>query len=122
MNLYISGQVNAFATVQPRQIRLSGRIGQPLTSQALITPEKAYPFKIISHRAQRGQHIRYTLQEQQNSDRTRYLLEVENIKTKPGRYVDTIVLDTDSDIRPKLTVKVYGYLKQPAAVLPKKTN
>jgi hypothetical protein len=40
-----------------------------------------------------------------------YELEVENLRQTTGRYYDTIVLKTDSKVRPELKVKVYGYLR-----------
>ena len=36
------------------------------------------------------------------------VLTVENLKKTPGRYVDTILLTTDSSIQPTLKIFVYG--------------
>jgi hypothetical protein len=37
-----------------------------------------------------------------------YLLTVENIKQETGRYFDTIILKTDSEIQPEISISVYG--------------
>jgi len=37
-------------------------------------------------------------------------LKVENLRKTTGRFYDTIVLTTDSKVRPQLNVRVYGYL------------
>jgi len=77
-----------------------------------IIPEKKYPFKIIDAKAQSGKNISIQLDETSNSNGTAYELKVENISQKSGRYYDTIILKTDSKVRPELDVKVYGYLRE----------
>ena len=78
---------------------------------SLIIPEKKYPFKIINSRAKDGKNIKYQLEETMVSDTTAYQLNIENLKTDAGRYYDAIILETDSKIRPQLSVRVYGYLR-----------
>jgi hypothetical protein len=34
-----------------------------------------------------------------------------NQKTDAGRYYDAIILETDSNIRPQINVRVYGYIR-----------
>lgn len=77
-----------------------------------IIPEKKYPFKILDAKAQSGQNISVQLDEISKSNGTAYELKVENISQKSGRYYDTIILKTDSKVRPELDVKVYGYLRE----------
>ncbi|MBW2583346.1 MAG: hypothetical protein JRE36_07160, partial [Deltaproteobacteria bacterium] len=45
------------------------------------------------------------------SDNGAYGLKVENLKQGTGRYFDTIILETDSKILPRLRVRVYGNLR-----------
>jgi hypothetical protein len=40
---------------------------------------------------------------------------VENKRTQQGSYFDIITLETDSKIRPKLNIRVYGQLRQHTA-------
>jgi hypothetical protein len=51
------------------------------------------------------------LDEVKKSNGPAYELRVENLRQKTGRYYDTIILKTDSKIRPELDVRVYGNLR-----------
>lgn len=77
-----------------------------------IIPEKKYPFKILSAKAESGKNISIQLDEIQKSEGAAYELKVENLSQLSGRYYDTIVLQTDSQVQPELDVKVYGYLRE----------
>jgi len=109
-DLIISGQVETFVTIRPRQANLRGIVGDPIKGTVTIIPEKKYPFKIINSRAENGKNIKYQLEETTVSDTTAYRLNIENLKTDAGRYYDAIILETDSKIRPQLSVRVYGHL------------
>ena len=110
-NLVISGQVEKFVTIQPQHANMRGMVGDPIKGTVTIIPEKKYPFKIVNLRAKNGKYIRYELKETIESDTTAYKLNIENLKKDPGRYYDSIILETDSKIRPQLSVRVYGYLR-----------
>ena len=110
-DLIISGQVETFVTIRPRQANLRGIVGDPIKGTVTIIPEKKYPFKIINSRAEDGKNIKYQLEETTVSDTTAYRLNIENLKTDTGRYYDAIILETDSKIRPQLSVRVYGHLR-----------
>lgn len=110
-DLVISGQVEKFVTIQPQHANMRGMVGDPIKGTVTIIPEKKYPFKIINLRAKDGKFIKYELKETKKSDTTAYMLNIENLKKDPGRYYDSIILETDSKIRPQLSVRVYGYLR-----------
>ncbi len=110
-DLVISGQVETFVTIRPKHANMRGIVGDPIKGTVTIIPEKKYPFKIINSRATDGKNIKYQLEETTVSDTTAYLLNIENLKTDAGRYYDAIILETDSKIRPQLSVRVYGYLR-----------
>jgi len=110
-DLVISGQVETFVTIRPKHANMRGIVGEPIKGTVTIIPEKKYPFKIINLRAKDGKNIKYQLEETTVSDTTAYKLTIENLKTDAGRYYDTIILETDSKIRPQLSVRVYGYLR-----------
>ena len=112
-NLVISGPVEKFATIRPQHVSLRGFAGDPIKGQVSIIPEKKYPFKIIEARSKDGKNIHFQLDEVKNSKGQAYKLKVENLREKTGRYYDTIILKTDSKIRPELNVRVYGYLRTP---------
>jgi len=104
--------VEHFATIRPQHISLRGQVGDAVKGAVLIIPEKKYPFKIIDAGTQSGQNIKIQLDEISNSTGTGYELKVENISRKSGRYYDTIILKTDSDVQPELSIRVYGYLRE----------
>ena len=110
-DLVISGQVETFVTIRPKHANMRGIVGDPIKGTVTIIPEKKYPFKIINSRAKDGKNIKYQLEETMVSDTTAYQLNIENLKTDAGRYYDAIILETDSKIRPQLSVRVYGYLR-----------
>ena len=110
-DLVIAGPVENFATIRPKHVSLRGYAGDSIKSKVTIIPEKKYPFKILDVRAQNGKNISFQLAEVKKSGGPGYELEVENAKLDTGRYYDTIILKTDSDVRPELSVRVYGYLR-----------
>ena len=110
-DLVISGQVEKFVTIRPQHANIRGFVGDPIKATVTVIPEKKYPFKIINLRAKDGKNIKYQLEETTVSDTTAYKLNIENLKTDAGRYYDAIILETDSKIRPQLSVRVYGYLR-----------
>ena len=112
-DLVITGKVERFATIKPKHVNLRGYVGDALVTKLSITPETKYPFKITNVRAKDGKNIKIQLKEVTDAGNGTYELEVENLKQETGRYVDTIFLDTDSKIRPQLSIRVYGNLRPP---------
>lgn len=112
-NLVVTGAVEKFATISPSRVRLTGALGQPIRTAVNIIPEKAYPFRILKTDAREGKYIRFDLKEVKHDKGLGYLLTVENLKKEPGRYFDTINLETDSTIQPKIFVRVYGNIYDP---------
>lgn len=110
-DLVISGEVEKFVTIRPQHANMRGFVGDPIKGTVTIIPEKKYPFKILNLRAQDGKYIKYQLAEIKESDSMAYTLNIENLKKDAGRYYDSIILETDSKIRPQLNVRVYGYLR-----------
>jgi len=111
MDLVISGQVEKFVTLRPQNINLSGYAGDSVKALVSIIPEKKYPFKILKVNAKDGSNIKFELEETELSANGAYKLKVENLKQDPGRFYDTIILETDSKIQPQLSVRVYGNLR-----------
>jgi len=122
VNLVVTGEVTAFAEIRPNRVRLSGKAGEPIQTEVTVTPKDQYPFKIVSVDAQREGNIKVDVTENNNGGKTEYLLTVANIKDVKTRYVDSVVIKTDSELRPELKINVYGNImdppKQPAASQP----
>jgi hypothetical protein len=109
----ISGSVEKFAEIQPKGlVRLSGNVGKSVKKTITIIPDKKYPFKITDIKALKGENIKFEFKETE-SDQTRYLIIVENIKPEQGRYFDTLTLKTTSDIRPEISLRIFGDIRAP---------
>ena len=112
LGLTISGRVDKFVTVSPKEIKLHGQAGNPIKASVQIVPEKKYAFRILEARAKYGKHIDFKVQEKKGSQNGAYVLMVENKKTAEGRYWDTVYLKTDSTIQPQINVNVFGYINK----------
>jgi len=108
MELMVSGMVEKFAEIRPGSVRLSGRVGEPVTAVAEIVPRPDHPFKIKNIRAMNGRHIGFSLAEKTAAGSTIYEITVTSTRPDPGRISDVIYVDTDSPIRPSLQVTVSG--------------
>jgi hypothetical protein len=111
MDLVIIGQVEKFVTIRPKHVNLRGYVGDPLKASVSVIPEKKYPFKILKTSAKDGKNIQFQVDEVEPSAKGAYELKVENLKLDAGRYYDTIFLETDSKIQPRISVRVYGNLR-----------
>ena len=96
--------------MEPAYARLVGAAGTDITKAITITREKAYPFKIIDAKARNGKDIAFDFREFSQADKDGYILTIANKKTSAGRYADSVILTTDSQIKPKITVPVYGQI------------
>ncbi len=114
MKLTISGNVDKFVTIRPKRVKLRGIAGDEIKSKVTITPRKKYPFKIVKVSAKDGKDIRFELSEEKGEKGPVYALLIENKRSQKGRYFDMITLETDSNIQPKLSIRVYGDLRQRA--------
>jgi len=94
--------------LKPRYVRLTGYVGDQVSVPVTILPTSKYPFKITGVSTRGGTAIRHTLTERPASQGGGYTLLVENKKAEKGRYMDILTLTTDSDIQPRLTIRVYG--------------
>jgi hypothetical protein len=108
LNLKISGKVTPFADIQPKRVRFSGTPDEKMTEQVVIRQREDLPFRIVKSYARRGRDIRFELRELEQEGQTEYRIDIENLKKTTGRYVETITLVTDSKIKPKIHIKVYG--------------
>jgi hypothetical protein len=123
--LAITGKVIHFAKMEPAYARLVGQSGTDIKKAITITREKAYPFKILQIKARNGNDIAVDVQEFTEAEADGYILTIENKKTAAGRYADTVILTTDSRIKPTITIPVYGQIiskaPQPVPTPPKKS-
>ena len=103
LDVTVTGYVETFADIRPTNLWLYGHSGEEITDQATITPKKANPFNIVSVRAKEGRHVNFELTDGGPS----YTLKVAATKVETGKFVDKILIETDSDIRPGIVIPVY---------------
>ena len=104
----LTGHVEHFAVISPKWVRLVGPLGKTLKTRVTIKKRPEFPFKIVGLRAFKGKFIHYTLKEIKDSSQSGYELTVESTKKTKGRFVDTIYLNTDSEVRPEISIMVMG--------------
>ncbi len=102
-----------FANITPDKVRLNGLVGDQITSSVMIAPKKKYPFRIIEAKASKGENISIMLEEKKQEKGDEYLLAIQNMKKEKGRYFDTVLLKTDSKVRPEIKISVYGNISDP---------
>ena len=107
IHLRISGQVEKFVSIEPKNISLSGVAGQKIQAVATIRFETKYPFNVLESHAQKGGNIRFNMERKPDG----YMLTVENLLAAKGTYTDRIVLKTDHPAKPEITVAVYGNIR-----------
>ena len=108
LELSISGEVREFASVLPRYVTLRGKAGTEVGEIITILP--IHPFTVRGVRAQDGKHIRVKVNEKITGGRKSYVVTVENIMNQPGQYADTVVVETDSKVKPEIIIGVWGVI------------
>jgi hypothetical protein len=111
--LTIAGYVEKFVDLNPKHVRLTGYSGTQISVPVTIAPTEKYPFKIVNVTSKSDIFIKYTLTERKLEEGSGYTLLIENLKTDKGRYMDILTLTTDSQIQPKITIRVYGNIMAP---------
>ncbi|MBU0994816.1 MAG: DUF1573 domain-containing protein [Proteobacteria bacterium] len=108
IKLYVSGDVDAFASIEPDRIMLKGAPGEVIESKVTITPLKKYPFTITGSSIRLpDKKISYDLEKIKNQ----YILSVKNLVQEKGRYRGSINLLTDSTIKPEIIIYVSGIIE-----------
>ena len=113
IDLRVRGKVEVFAHFTSRSIILRGKAGDKIASQLVINQRPAYQFKVLNITARSGRDIKYQLEQMVGTKPAVYTLTVENRKNSPGRYFDTIYLQTDSSLHPKIAINVTGIILAP---------
>ncbi|MFW6080495.1 MAG: hypothetical protein ACOC7W_01185 [Desulfosalsimonas sp.] len=111
LRLRVSGKVEPYVTVEPRRVNLRGKAGEDISTTVKVLRETQEPFKIREVSMVRGEYIDCTLEEIEDSGKTGYLMHVKNTRKKPGRYYDSIHLETDSERMSRITIAVSGIIQ-----------
>jgi len=108
MEVAVTGMVEKFVEIKPAHIRFMGSAGKPLFMDVEIIPRKEYPFKIKRLEASDGAFIKYKFKEKCAEGKGRCVIRVENTKADKGSYVDSILIHTDSSLRPIIPIRISG--------------
>ena len=105
----MQGETQAhIADIDPERVILRGYGGQTIRQEVVVTPRASYPFKVTGIKAKNGNNIRFDMHEQTTPEGNSYVVSVENTKTTPGKYYDTLLISTDSKLKPTVPIHVYG--------------
>ncbi|MBU1054643.1 MAG: DUF1573 domain-containing protein [Proteobacteria bacterium] len=108
INLFIKGEVEAFALIAPKIVFLSGNSDRTIQSRITITPLEKYPFNIVeSYAVNLDKKIVFAL----NKKEDKYFLTVKNIEEKTGKYQGSIYLKTDNKLRDEIVINVIGIIR-----------
>ncbi|MCF8026538.1 MAG: hypothetical protein K9J79_10090 [Desulfobacteraceae bacterium] len=113
LQLRVSGRMKPYITVEPRRVSLRGRTGEEISQTVRIIREAGEPFSISKVSAVRGVDVKYELEEIKDSGKKGYALHIKNTRQRPGRYHDSIHVETDSERIGRITIAVSGII-QPA--------
>ena len=119
MILKMSGQVAAFAIIEPRLVRLTGKIGEELQGVVNISPADGQDFDITGHHFQNGDNLGVTLEKigeaigettgnKTAGEKKQWKVTITNTSKNLGRYYDVLSLKTNSRIQPELKIRVFG--------------
>lgn len=111
LRLDASMEVTEFAALSSHKIILAGAHSDPLKGTSTITPTEAYPFTITGIKARKGLHFAYHVEEINDKEGTRYLIQVTNTRKTAGVYRDMLYLQTDNPLRPELRIRVEGHIE-----------
>lgn len=122
LSITIQGAVDRFALIKPAIVSLRGYSDASIKRTVAIRPLAKYPFRITNVEAEDGRFIRFDLKDDPTPGKTGYLLTVENTKADRGSYRDSIIVRTDSEVKPELTLPVYGFVRNRPGASQKSTT
>lgn len=97
-----------FAEIRPERVRLAGSAGTSLFAEVEITPRKDYPSTIQRFDVRDGSFSNYELTRRCSDGQGGCVIRMEIARTEKGRYVDTLIVRTDSPLRPDLQIFITG--------------
>jgi hypothetical protein len=106
--IQVFGDIIRFASITPKNVILAGSWKEEIKATVVIIPEKAYPFKITGLKARKGWNIGYDFKEIRKDGRPAFLITVRNVSRKKGGYRDIVFVETNSDVRPEIRIRVNG--------------
>jgi len=107
----VTGKVEKFVDIQPERVHLEGPAGRMLSAEVAIIPRPDHPFQIGQVRAKNGTFIKHELTQRCADGKNRCVIRVENTRKEKGRYIDVLLVETDSKIKPVIPIYVMGTIR-----------
>jgi len=98
--------VEKFVTITPKTINITGTTGQVYSGKTEIIPEEKYPFKVTGYKLNKGTNLSLDVKESVREGKTIYSVQVASGTEAAGNFYDKVLLNTDSQIKPVITVWV----------------
>ncbi len=118
----VTGPVEKFLTILPKTININGKEGSEGSGVATLIPEEKFPFKIISSKLNKGKNLDLDVSESKQDGKTVYSVKVTSDKEASGNFYDKVLIDTDSKIKPLITVWVSVRLQKKAEPIVQSTD
>jgi hypothetical protein len=107
----VVGKVEKFVYIQPERVHMEGPAGRRLFAEVAIIPRPDHPFRIGQVRVKNGTFIKYELTQRCADGKNRCVIRVENTRKEKGRYIDALLVETDSKIKPVIPIYVMGTIR-----------
>jgi len=111
-NLVVTGQVEKIVEIDPLSVYLDGSPGDTLKAVVNITPSEKYSFLILGMEQKFNTKIKARLIEPKGDDKS-WQIKIKSTSDTAADVYDVLTLKTDSQYKPKLTIRVYAsFLKK----------
>lgn len=110
MDLSVQGHVDPVMHIEPKRVTLEGNAGENIESEVIITSDPRHHFEITSATSKKDK-VSYSLKKLKDTESSKYLLTITNLSREKGKYRDYVYLETDSDVRPGISIMVKGDIR-----------
>lgn len=117
-SLTVNGTVKTFARIYPPRVRFRGKVNEPSTTEATITPSDEFKskFKILKTSFEQETDITCAIETKMENDETTFVLSLTSPNKKSGRFSNTLVVLTNHPKMSKIKIPITGYVAEPANV------
>ncbi|SDU30827.1 hypothetical protein SAMN04487931_106227 [Desulfobacula phenolica] len=106
-NIVVTGPIEKVVDINPRSVYMNGNPGDTLEAVVNITPSEKYQFSILGMEQKSSTGIKAWLIEPKE-DKKSWQIKIKSTSDKAGNLYDLLTLKTDSQYKPRLTIRVYA--------------
>lgn len=110
-NLVVKGPVEKVVDISPATVHMTGEPGQTLETIVTITPSEKYKFSILGMEQKINTRIKAELIETGPGENS-WQVKIKSTSDKADDLYDVVTLSTDSEYKPKLTIRVYAIFQK----------